>query len=99
MEKIKQISEIANIIHKSNLGIIDPGCCGDCSDCWCPAKAKAEAIYDADYRKITGGDYVSTEWHDEQVLHSQIQIDELQRYNEYLKRKLNRANVTYRSTL
>lgn len=35
----------------------------------------AEKLYDEGYRKIDGDDYVSREWHDEQVLHAEDEIE------------------------
>ncbi len=37
----------------------------------------AEGLYDAGYRKIDGDDYVSREWHDEQMLHAEGEIERL----------------------
>lgn len=37
----------------------------------------AEKLYDAGYRKVDSDDYVSREWHDEQVLHAESEIERL----------------------
>lgn len=41
------------------------------------ARQLAEKLYDGGYRKIDGDDYVSREWHDEQVLHAEGEIERL----------------------
>lgn len=42
----------------------------------------AEALYNAGYRKIDGDNYVSREWHDEQVLHLESELEMLKSEKE-----------------
>lgn len=45
-------------------------------------KGIAEALYNAGYRKIDGDNYVSREWHDEQVLHLESELEMLKSEKE-----------------
>lgn len=66
MTKEEQIKEMANLMAETmlkNFGL--------------RYKDFAEILYNAGYRKIDGDNYVSREWHDEQVLHAESEIERL----------------------
>ena len=53
MDKQQQIQEMAYILHQSEHELTnDFDCEGDCANCWCSSKKRAEALYDKGYRKV-----------------------------------------------
>lgn len=48
------------------------------------ARQIAEVLYNAGYRKIDGDEYVSREWHDEQILHAESEVERLKSENANL---------------
>jgi len=54
--------------------VMCPGCSRETV---CTYRNCAQKLYDAGYRNIDGENYVSREWHDEQVLHAESEIERL----------------------
>lgn len=53
MDKQQQIQEMAYLLHQSEHELTkDFDCDGDCANCWCSSKKRAEALYDKGYRKV-----------------------------------------------
>lgn len=84
MTKQDQIAEMMALITTAKLKDGDEVC--SVRDYY--AVQLAYKLYDEGYRKIDGNDYVSREWHDEQVLHAEGEIERLRcrvrRANELL---------------
>lgn len=100
MLKTEQVGEMAIIMKEASQACgyfmycpfkyNDEVFCGNC--------VLAEAIYNAGYRKVDGEDYVSMEWHEEQVQHAQDEIDDLKlklQHAEELKRQAMRDFAEY----
>lgn len=74
MTKQDQIAEMMALITTAKL---KDGHCNVSSIIDYYARQLAEKLYDGGYRKIDGDDYVSREWHDEQMLHAEGEIERL----------------------
>lgn len=73
MTKQDQIADMMALITTAKLKDGDEVC--SVRDYY--AAQLAEKLYDAGYRKVDSDDYVSREWHDEQVLHAESEIERL----------------------
>jgi hypothetical protein len=60
------------------------------------ARQIAEVLYNAGYRKIDGDEYVSREWHDEQILHAESEV--LTRDKSNLERTLEEGGEELQAT-
>lgn len=79
MTKEQQIEEMAVIGCVRNPQAHTAEECAKCDfkQGQCNAYRHAKALYVAGYRKIDGDNYVSREWHDEQVLLAESEIERL----------------------
>lgn len=78
----------------------------ECSKCdfkqgICNAYRHAERLYNAGYRKIDCDDYVTLEWHNEQIAHAEDVIERLKAENDALRNDLINAegNLTHMTEL
>lgn len=68
-ERIEKLTEIIRKVQMENFR--------QSRSTYTSAEQIAKELYDVGYRKIDGDDYVSREWHDEQVLHAESEIERL----------------------
>lgn len=72
MTKQEQIEKLTEVIRKVQMENFRQS-----RSTYTSAEQIAKELYDVGYRKIDGDDYVSREWHDEQVLHAESEIERL----------------------
>lgn len=84
MTKQDQIADMTALITTAKLKDGDEVC--SVGDYY--AVQLAEKLYNEGYRKIDGDDYVSREWHDEQVLHAESEIERLKDEKKQLNARL-----------
>lgn len=92
----KEIKDIRDIFSDIDSKCIDTRCKAcKYKDNGCINKWKAEAFYEAGYRKVDGDEYVSREWHDEQVLHAGEEIKQLKeklaKYETFIRDREEKA--------
>lgn len=87
MDKKQQIEDLAGAICNTckELMAVSEKCKNRVEVC-IAAYAHAERLYFAGYRKIDGDNYVSREWHDEQVLHLESELERLKSEKENVER-------------
>ena len=87
MDKKQQIEEMAETICntcKEKMAVSKK--CKNRVEVCIAAYAHAERLYSAGHRKIDGDNYVSREWHDEQVLHLESELERLKSEKENVER-------------